>query len=121
MHLNVDEGEVGDRLNIQASLLLNGLIQATKDLATNTGSSMYDIWMNTSNGALKSESLAAGAIRLASFNYSGSQVLTCALLAAVLSTNLKAFSLLTCIYHSNCDNIYWIDHFRDAGWHHHLC
>jgi N-acetylated-alpha-linked acidic dipeptidase len=50
-YLNVDIGAVGDRLNIQASPLLNDvLIQVTKDVITESGSSVYDVWKNTSHG-----------------------------------------------------------------------
>lgn len=50
-YLNVDIGAVGDHLNIQASPLLDDiLIQGTKDITTDSGSSVYDIWKNTSRG-----------------------------------------------------------------------
>jgi N-acetylated-alpha-linked acidic dipeptidase len=50
-YLNVDISAVGDRLNIQASPLLDDvLIQATKDVITESGSSVYDTWKNTSHG-----------------------------------------------------------------------
>ena len=60
-YLNVDIGAVGDRLNIQASPLLDDvLIQATKDVVTNIGCSMYDIWKNTSGGHPKVGVLGSG-------------------------------------------------------------
>jgi N-acetylated-alpha-linked acidic dipeptidase len=50
-YLNSDIGAVGDALNIAASPLLNDvLLQATKDVVTNTGDTVYDNWKNTSNG-----------------------------------------------------------------------
>jgi N-acetylated-alpha-linked acidic dipeptidase len=50
-YLNVDIGAVGDRLNIQASPLLDDvLIQVTKDVITESGSSVYDVWKNTCHG-----------------------------------------------------------------------
>lgn len=50
-YLNSDIGAVGDALNIAASPLLDDvLVQATKDVITNTGATVYDNWKNTSKG-----------------------------------------------------------------------
>jgi N-acetylated-alpha-linked acidic dipeptidase len=50
-YLNVDIGAVGDKLKVAASPLLDSvLVQATKDVVTNTGSTLYDTWKNMSDG-----------------------------------------------------------------------
>jgi len=60
-YLNVDIGAVGDALNIAASPLLDdALVQATKDVVTNTGTTVYDNWKNTSDGSPKIGVLGSG-------------------------------------------------------------
>ena len=50
-YLNVDVACVGDALSMASSPLLEDvLVQATKDVITNTGSTMYENWKNTSSG-----------------------------------------------------------------------
>ena len=50
-YLNVDVGAVGDALNVAASPLLDHvLVQATKDVVTNTGTTVYENWLNSSSG-----------------------------------------------------------------------
>lgn len=60
-YLNVDIASVGDTLKMAASPLLdNVLIQATRDIMTNTGSTLYDIWQNASNGHAEIGVLGSG-------------------------------------------------------------
>ena len=60
-YLNVDIGAVGDVFKIAASPLLDSvLIQATKDVVTNTGSTLYDDWKNSSNGRANIGVLGSG-------------------------------------------------------------
>jgi N-acetylated-alpha-linked acidic dipeptidase len=60
-YLNVDIASVGDTLRMAASPLLDDiLIQATRDVMTNTGFSVYDTWKNTSKGHAEIGVLGSG-------------------------------------------------------------
>jgi N-acetylated-alpha-linked acidic dipeptidase len=60
-YLNVDIGAVGDSLSVAASPLLdNVLVQASKDVLTNTGTTLYDEWKNSSNGQVEIGVLGSG-------------------------------------------------------------
>lgn len=60
-YLNADVAVVGKALDIAASPLLNDvLVQATKDIVTNTGSTMYENWKNTSGGHVEVGVLGSG-------------------------------------------------------------
>jgi N-acetylated-alpha-linked acidic dipeptidase len=60
-YLNADVAVVGKALDIAASPLLNDvLVQATKDIVTNTGSTMYEDWKNTSDGHVEVGVLGSG-------------------------------------------------------------
>jgi N-acetylated-alpha-linked acidic dipeptidase len=67
-YLNVDIAAVGEDFSVSASPLLNGLfIQATKDVVTNYGPTVYDNWKNRSGaeiGVLGSGSDYTGFLQL---------------------------------------------------------
>jgi N-acetylated-alpha-linked acidic dipeptidase len=60
-YLNVDVAAVGDALHIQASPLLDDVVmQATKDIVTDTGRTIHDNWKNTSNDHAEIGHLGSG-------------------------------------------------------------
>lgn len=94
-YLNVDIGAVGDRLNIQASPLLDDvLVQATKDVITESGSSVYDAWKNTSHGHPAVGILGSGS------DYTGFLQLL-----GIASSDM-GFASSNAVYQCTCDHLF---------------
>ena len=120
-YLNVDVGSVGGALSLRASPLLTDLlINVTKDVVTNTGETVYEVWNHTSNGKPEVGILGSGS------DYTGFLQL-----AGIASFDM-GFGTSDTVYHctfpsrswlisdhSNYDSFYWMDNFGDPGWHHH--